>query len=178
MAIGTTTLAIIAAVGTLASAAGRVIGSQQQAANLKFNAAAQRQAAEYRMNVARARAEDRRKESRRVQAAARARLASSGVIPDAGTGLDIQGQIARQGEVNALREIVAGMTDADYLNTNAALSQSQVGPTRLLGFVNAGATALTGARRIGSFGTGGSPGPASASEIAAVAPFGGTGNYI
>lgn len=155
MAVGTTALAVIAGVGSAIAAGGKVIGAMQQAANLKFNAAQSRAAARQRMDVARVRARERRKEGKRLVGSARARLSASGVNPDTGSGLGIQSQTSRQAEVNALREIVSGLVDSDFLNTSASLSESRVGPTKLLGLVNAGATALTGAARIGSFGSGG-----------------------
>lgn len=113
MAIGSTTLAVVAITATVLSAATSMYAAQQQGKAAKAQADYQAAVARNNKIIADRQAEDaikrgevaeqeRRLETRRLIAAQRATSAGSGVLVDEGSALSLNEDAAEQGEFEAL----------------------------------------------------------------------------
>jgi len=149
------TLGIIAAGGALLSAAGQISSSQAQAKAERSRAALLQQDAERRRQIAAQDAAAFRRDQSRLEARQRAGFAASGVKVFEGTPMGVQIDTAREGEFQAQRILVGGLTEATGLDTEAGFLRTQARNTQSTGFIRAGGTLLSGFARAGSFGQGG-----------------------
>ena len=117
----------IIATTVAASAAAITAGvqAQQQNAQIKYQQEVQRQNIIAAQNKAAAEARDRRIETSRQQAAARAKMAASGVDSTSGSFLDLIGQGAAAGEMDVLKAKFDGDVTAWTLNNKINELESQ-----------------------------------------------------
>lgn len=139
--------AIIGIVATVASTAVGVMASQQQAAQqkkiAKYNAqVAENQAFQARQAAA-VRAEQSRERSRRIQSAARARAAASGVELEGSPGFVLLDN-ARQAELDAQRLKYGGEVQAEGYDAQARLHRFMAPQYEQAGMIQSGTTLLTG----------------------------------
>lgn len=129
MAISTTTALIASAVAIVVSTATAVtsaaIQAQQQNAQIKYQQEVQRQNAIAAENKALAEAKARRTQVAKVQAAARAKMAASGVDSTSGSFLDLIGQGAAHGEMDVLKAKFDGDASAWAINTKIGELETQ-----------------------------------------------------
>ena len=155
MAVGTTTLAIIAAVGVAASAASAIAQGQAQARNARTQSALLAREASVKAAAAKQNSEEFRKRQKRVLAEQRARYGASGVGLE-GTPTLIGGDTAEEIEFQAQRILAGGLMDSQSLEVQSGLASSAASNASAAGYFNAGATLLTGAGRIATQGFGAS----------------------
>ena len=113
------------------SATSAAIQSQQQNAQIKYQQEVQRQNMIAAQNKADAEARTRRIESSRQQAAARAKMATSGVDSASGSFLDLVGQGAAAGEMDVLKAKFDGQAEMWSLNNKINELETQKSNTAL-----------------------------------------------
>lgn len=113
------------------SATSAAIQSQQQNAQIKYQQEVQRQNMIAAQNKADAEARTRRIESSRQQAAARARMATSGIDSTSGSFLDLVGQGAAAGEMDVLKAKFDGQAEMWSLNNKINELETQKSNTAL-----------------------------------------------
>lgn len=163
MAIATMIALTVASIAV--SVTSSVVQSQQQNAQIAYQQEVQRQNMIAAQNKADAEARMRRMETSRQQAAARAKMAASGVDSTSGSFLDLVGQGAAAGEMDVLKAKYDGQAEMWSLNNkineletqksntalNATLSGLQAGISTASQFNWGGAAsaATNGAKAIG-----------------------------
>jgi hypothetical protein len=145
MAIGTTTAAIIGAVGVAISAVGAVQQGMAQSRQAKFQSAVMRQQAERERLDAAAREDDFRRQQSRLLATRRAMLGASGVEPSEGSPLLVSEDFAGETEYQALRIRAGGELQATRLEQSAQLSALAGRNARTGGLFRGGSLLLQGA---------------------------------
>lgn len=155
MAVTTTALLVIAAVGIAASAASSIAQGQAQAKNARTQSSILRRQAEQRAAVAKQDSEEFRRRQKSVLAEQRARFGASGVGLE-GTPTLIGGNTAEEIEFQAQRILVGGLQDSQNFGTESSLASTAGKNAAAAGFFNAGTTLLTGAGRIAAGGFGAS----------------------
>lgn len=120
-------IAMIAATvaSTAAAITSAAIQAQQQNAQIKYQQEVQRQNAIAAQNKAAAEAKERRMRVAKVQAAARAKMAASGVDSTSGSFLDLLGQGAAHGEMDVLKAKFDGDASAWAINTKIGELETQ-----------------------------------------------------
>lgn len=108
-----------------------VIQSQQQNAQIAYQQEVQRQNMIAAQNKADAEARMRRTEASRQQAAARAKMAASGVDSTSGSFLDLIGQGAAAGEMDVLKAKYEGQAEMWSLNNKINELETQKSNTAL-----------------------------------------------
>ena len=156
---------------TVASAAMQYQQSRAQAAAIKQEAANNKNIMEFNARQQDIAADDAvqrgaqnsaniRENYKRTNATARARLGSAGLIADAGSGFDIQGQNAQTGEYNAMSAMIDAEREAAGFKNQATSDRfaGDVGVsnasytskiTRQQGLLDAGTTLVTGVGKRG-----------------------------
>lgn len=156
MTTAATTLSAVALAATSAA-----MQSQQQNAQIKYQQEVQRQNMIAAQNKADADARTRRIESSRQQAAARAKMAASGVDSTSGSFLDLVGQGAAAGEMDVLKAKYDGQAEMWSLNNKINELETQKSNTAL----NATLSGLqAGISTASQFNWGGAAGAAGAAE--------------
>lgn len=153
--IGTTALAAIAIASAAMSASSQIGASQAQAKAERSRSDILKQDAARRAQIAQQDAQAFRRDQSRLQARQRVGYGASGVKVFEGTPLGVQTDTAREGEFQAQRILVGGLTEAAGLDTQASLLKRQARTTSTAGLIQGGSTLLSGFARAGSFGTGG-----------------------
>ena len=125
-----------------------ISGGMQQSAYAKYQAKQAAEDAKYARGAAMVRAEKIRKAGELKQSEARLSLAGSGVDVNAGTSVEINKKIGANYEEDALNEILDGNNQAARLNQQTKADNITAKNARTSGFVNAGATAISGANQI------------------------------
>lgn len=113
------------------SATSAAIQSQQQNAQIKYQQEVQRQNMIAAQNKADAEARTRRIEASRQQAAARAKMAATGVDSTSGSFLDLIGQGAAAGEMDVLKAKFDGQAEMWSLNNKINELETQKSNTAL-----------------------------------------------
>lgn len=113
------------------SATSAAIQSQQQNAQIRYQQEVQRQNMIAAQNKADAEARTRRIEASRQQAAARAKMAASGVDSTSGSFLDLIGQGAAAGEMDVLKAKFDGQAEMWSLNNKINELETQKSNTAL-----------------------------------------------
>lgn len=113
------------------SATSAAIQSQQQNAQIKYQQEVQRQNMIAAQNKADAEARTRRIETSRQQAAARAKMAATGVDSTSGSFLDLVGQGAAAGEMDVLKAKFDGQAEMWSLNNKINELETQKSNTAL-----------------------------------------------
>ncbi len=129
MAVATSTLLAISAVAAVAGAGVAVYGQQQQAkaqnAMLNYNAKLREQEAADAQRDAKIRATQQRDANRRFLATARAKGATSGVLQETGSPLEVMADNVSQLELGALEIERTGNIQAGQLRTQAVFDRMQ-----------------------------------------------------
>lgn len=175
-------IAMIAATvaSTAAAITSAAIQAQQQNAQIKYQQEVQRQNAIAAQNHAEAEARERRLRVAKVQAAARAKMAASGVDSTSGSFLDLVGQGAAHGEMDVLKAKFDGDASAWAINTKIGELETQKQNVALnAGIAGIGAFADSmgkyGGSLFGGGGVSGSPTSGSAISAAGGNPAGASG---
>ncbi|WP_369952094.1 hypothetical protein [Ralstonia syzygii] len=135
---------IIAATAAL-SAGAAIYAGQQQKNVADANAELASRQAEQDQDAAVAQAEKIRKAARIQQAEATANLAASGVSVGAGTPLRISNEIYKNSEQDAYQTILSGNRAYTAGQAQSGLYSSQGNAAETSGYLNAGASLLSGA---------------------------------
>ena len=147
IAVSGTTLAIIAGIATVTAAAAQVAQAQQAAATGRSKARLFARDAQRRRDIAQQQAEESRRDTSRLLGTQRALTAGSG-IDFAGTPVLVGGDTAAEGELQAQRILVTGLSEAAGLDAAAAFAKRGGEDAQAAGFIGAGVTLLTGFSRI------------------------------
>ena len=143
-----TTLAIIAiaaiAISTGVSAYGAKVSADAQSDASKYSAAVARNNAPAQGQQAQFEAQQIRDRNRRVLASQRAAFASSGVDPESGTALDVRGDSATQGELQALTAIYTGRVGSNAQLAQARLDSAQAGFAQTAGYISMAGSVVGG----------------------------------
>ena len=148
-AVGTGTLLTALGIGgTLLTAAAQFSASRSEAAFSEFNAGVQRQKADNIRKKAELDVSRHRKQARAFTSSQIAAYAAAGIVPDVGSALAVQTSDAADLELDA--RIIQYNADLEVLNalSGADLSLLRAQEARSSGFIQAGATLLTGIPRI------------------------------
>lgn len=129
MAIATMIALTVASIAV--SVTSSVVQSQQQNAQIAYQQEVQRQNMIAAQNKADAEARTRRIEASRQQAAARAKMATSGVDSTSGSFLDLIGQGAAAGEMDVLKAKYDGQAEMWSLNNKINELETQKSNTAL-----------------------------------------------
>ena len=129
MAIATMIALTVASIAV--SVTSSVVQSQQQNAQIAYQQEVQRQNMIAAQNKADAEARMRRMETSRQQAAARAKMAASGVDSTSGSFLDLVGQGAAAGEMDVLKAKYDGQAEMWSLNNKINELETQKSNTAL-----------------------------------------------
>lgn len=124
--------------------------SKYQAALANYNADVQEKSANAAVNAGNEQAAQQRARARQLQGTQAATLAASGVDLGGGTAVDIFGDTAQQGELDALTTVNNAQRQAYGLNAQAAGGRAQAGAYTAFGNQQAGLTLLNGA--LGAYG--------------------------
>lgn len=132
---------------TLLSAAGSIIGGQQQQAMYGFQAAQMKQQAAEERDAAKAEAEKIRRAKDRAQGEARAALAGSGVSVSEGSPIVIAQDIANRYEEDAFTALLNGDRRARSMNQQGAMYKMAGSNAMNAGYMGAGTSLLSGAMK-------------------------------
>ncbi|MGD1878324.1 MAG: hypothetical protein ACFB13_12605 [Kiloniellaceae bacterium] len=139
-----TAILVAGLAGAAISAAGSIAAGQAEANAAEYNADMAQQQAERERQIAERDAAAHRRQNSRVQAASRARRASSGVTSQ-GSPLLVDEATAAEIELGAQNILSGGAANAWGYKSQAALSRSRASNARTSGFLTAGSTLLTAA---------------------------------
>lgn len=119
--------------------------SKYQSSLANYNADVQEKSANAAVNAGNEQAAQARARARQLQGTQAATLAANGVDMGGGTALDIFGDTAQQGELDALTIVNNAQRQAYGLNAQATGNRAQAGATSAFGNQQAGLTLLNGA---------------------------------
>ncbi|WP_324030152.1 hypothetical protein GC087_07265 [Pantoea sp. JZ2] len=140
VAIGVAMLA-----ATAASAYSQRQQSKYQSELANYNADLQEKSADAAINAGNAQADQMRARARQLSGTQAATMAASGVDLGGGTAVDIFGDTAQMGELDALTTVNNAKAQAYGLQTQAAGNRSQASALSSFGNQQAGMTLLNGA---------------------------------
>ena len=145
MALATSTIATIAAIGTVVSAVGAISAGVAQSKQAKFQAAVARQQAEQARLKSASEEKDFRRRQSRAFATRRAALGASGVEATTGSPLLVSEDFVGEAELQALRIRQGGEVRATRLEQQASLFQAKGRSARTAGFFRGGSLLLSNA---------------------------------
>lgn len=146
--MGPEVMAVLTAVGTVASAAGSFMQGQAASRAAEANAAMAEEEAQRARQAAAVEEDRNRAQSRRTISAQRAAYGSSGVVSEEGSSLLALADSAAEAELDALTIRYSGDVTARRYQVQAASDRAAAAGYRQQGLVSAGTGLLTGASRV------------------------------
>jgi len=141
-------LELLAIAGTAVSAGTAIMSGQQAKETADVNAELQRREGEADKDAAVAQAEKIRKAQKYAIGAANAATAASGAAIGEGSALRINEQIYKDSEEDAYSTLLTGTRQQRTANDQASITRSQGRNAETAGYLNAGASVLSGGAQI------------------------------
>ena len=137
-------------ISAVAGALGSIGEANAKADANEYNAKIADQNAQYARQEGEAEAERTRRENQRRVGAASANYGKAGVVIDQGSPLEVLGDVAREGELDALIQSYKGERGGRYQDSQATIFRTRAEDSRSAGYFNAGSSLLTAASKFGS----------------------------